>query len=440
MSAPTNLDVEFLQTPSKYDIIPVHASDRAQFRNCRRAWAWSSPSRDNLIPKASVHGIREPLWFGTGIHHALERYYNPRLQEDPVIAWQTWFDLQWNGGIVRQSELKEFRDHDPEIVPEKNPPPDAERLYRVKGLRDILFDPDPDHFAELRDTGSGMMEFYKGWAPENDNFTVVATEHEFSIPILTPEGEPLYMVDTRELPENHVLDFSAENIYGPLILSGAGTRFMKQVHARGRMDLIVQDNETGKYGILDFKSTARLDEDYFRHVDLDPQISSYLSLGQVEAMMHDFPYKDLEFCIYRAILKNYPKPPTILQSGFLSVARSTESTTAAMFEQAVTDLNLQDWYASDEKAQSYLTWLMQQGDKRFIDSQVVLRNKHERAMALSYLYYEAVDMLSDPRLYPNPRKEYLCLNCIFRGPCIAANSGQDWKAILEDGYMPNYDR
>src|SRR5205814_4275874 len=75
------------EIPSKWDIIPIHTSDRGTFKACRRRWAWSSPSRDNIISKVQVHGVTVPLWFGTGIHYALEKYYNPSLREDPETVW-----------------------------------------------------------------------------------------------------------------------------------------------------------------------------------------------------------------------------------------------------------------------------------------------------------------------------------------------------------------
>ena len=99
--------------PTKWNIIPVHASDRATFKYCRRQWAWSSPSRLNLVPKVDVFGIRENLWFGTGIHHALEKYYSP-VREDPEVAFTTWFNLQWNGGLVHVDDLRSFSDREPQ--------------------------------------------------------------------------------------------------------------------------------------------------------------------------------------------------------------------------------------------------------------------------------------------------------------------------------------
>ena len=204
--APTLPDIK---NPSKWDIIPVHASDRATFKYCRRQWAWSSPSRLNLIPRTRVHGIREPLWFGTGIHHALQQYYSP-LREDPVIAWETWFNTQWNGGLVTKDEVKEYGDREPQYSPEHD-------AYFIVGLDELLPNPDYDHFMELLDLGKGMMKFYKEYAAANDNFTVIATEHDFSVPILDLEGNPLYMVDKRQMPDSWEPDLDTENAFGPLM-------------------------------------------------------------------------------------------------------------------------------------------------------------------------------------------------------------------------------
>lgn len=453
--------------PSKWDIIPVHQSDRAAFRNCRRAWGWGSPSKANLVPKASVLGIRVPLWFGTGIHHALERYYRPGLTEDPVVSWQAWFDMQLKGGIVQEDELREYVDRDPmpvvkqtiEVAHDGILPPgtyDAvltgtEILYRVRGLEDILPVYDPAEFEALRDLGTGMMKFYSEWAPEHDNFTVVKVEHEFSVPVLDLEGNPLYMVDTRPMPEGWEPDLTTENLFGPLQrevdVLGMDEFDMrtglieKQVHARGRIDMIVRDNSSGRYGIVDFKTTARLDDDYFRHLELDEQCTSYLALGEIEAILSDAPYKQLEFITYQAMLKGYPTPPTVLKSGLPSMARTTETTTAALFDKFVKENGLSELIEADVKYQSYYAYLIEIGDDRFVHRENAWRNKIQRQNSRERLYFEALDMLSPAtRLYPNPRKEYSCLNCVFRGPCLAAEDGSDWKAMLEDGFVSNYDR
>src|SRR5258707_12012307 len=165
--------------PSKHDIIPIHSSDRAAFKFCRRSWAWSSPSKLNLIPRADVYGVEKNLWFGTGIHYALERYYNPALREEPNVAWLAWFELQWRGGIVAEDEVKEFADREPQLIVDTN-------TYRVQGLCDILPDDrlNEELFMGLKDLGVGMMKFYKDYAEANDNFAVILVEHSFSVPVL----------------------------------------------------------------------------------------------------------------------------------------------------------------------------------------------------------------------------------------------------------------
>ena len=444
--------------PSKWDIIPIHTSDRATFKFCRRQWKWSSPSQFNLVPRASVHGISEPLWFGTGIHYALQKMYNPTLPEDPVTVWLAWFDLQWNGGLVTADEVGEFADREPELVgyePNLDQTPEGVEmdkggviLYKVKGLRDILPFVDEGRFEELRDLGRGMMEFYKDYAERNDDFEVVALEHLFSVPILSPQGEPLYMVDRRQMPEDWVPNFDLENKYGPLMREIQDATdplykhgYMKQVHARGRIDKIIRQLSTGRYGVWDYKTTNTLDEDYFRHLELDEQSTTYLWAGEIEADLLDLPWKKLEFVTYEAILKGYPKPPTIKNNGMPSINRKEETTTAKMFEDCVNRLGIVDLIKADEKSMKYYQWLLEIGDKRYIDRTDTWRNKIQKENAGIRIYYEALDMLNpNLKAYPNPTKNYGCLNCRFRGPCIAAEDGSDVTRMIEEGYISNWDR
>lgn len=431
--------------PSKWDIIPIHSSDRATFKFCRRQWVWSSPSHMNLIPKASVLGINKPLWFGTGIHHALERYYNPTISDDPAVAWETWFDLQWRGGVVTKDELKQFADRNPQPVLDLNTN-NHDGTYKVDGLVDILSNPDEEAFLELKDTGIGMMNFYKDYSEANDNFSVILVEHDFSVPVLNSKGEPLYAIDNRIMPDGWEPNFDDGNEFGPYMYvssleEGHGGAIVKQVHVRGRQDLIIQEHDHGRYGIMDHKTTAKLSDDYFRHLELDEQSTSYLGFGQLEARIHGLEFKDLEFITYQALLKSYPKPPTPLQNGTPSLARTTETTTAKLFEQYIENNGLGPWFEIDKKAQNYYDWLIEIGDERFIKRTDTWRNKMQRHNAMIRLHAEARDML-DPNMvaYPNPSKNFMCLNCIFRTPCIQAETGDDYLLTLEDGYIPNWDR
>ncbi len=112
-----------------------------------------------------------------------------------------------------------------------------------------------------------------------------------------------------------------------------------------------------------------------------------------------------------------------------------------MFAEAVDVLGIRKLFEIDEKAQAYYTWLVESEDKRFINTYRVRRNKFQKYNCGRRLYFEAMDML-DPNLsiYPNPTKDYSCLNCWFRSPCVMVEDGGDYKILLEDGYQVNYDR
>jgi len=392
----------------------------------------------NLIPIASVFGVRENLWFGGGIHKALEAYYHPGLKEHPAVAFASWFDLQWRGGFITDDEVKEYADRNPQrVLTVAN----VDR-WKVDGLADILDDPDAEEkYMAYRELGIGMMNYYVEYAEEHDNFSVISTEHEFSVPVLAPDGSPLYMEDKRVMPIDWEPDFDKGNEFGPLMFKGIKARtYEKQVHVRGRMDVIVQDQESGRYGIRDYKTASRVDDDYFRHLELDEQCTSYLTYGQLEARLHNLEYRQLEYIDYVALLKAYPRPPTFTSRGLPSLDRQKESTTAEMFAQAIKDNGLTALYNADKRMQDYYTWLLSVEGKRFIQITTTWRNSTQRKNAQLRLYYETLDMLNDPVAYPNPTKNYSCLNCIFRVPCLACEDGSDYQAILEDGYMPNWDR
>lgn len=392
--------------PDRMDVIPVHTSDRGTFKFCRRKWDWTSPLRRNLRSKVELTGVYFPLWFGSGIHYALEQFYNPLLSRDPVEAFIYWYTLQWKGGLVQEDELRLSADPHPTVSREQA----STLLYKVRGLEELHPDPDSDEFEMHRELGIGMMEYYKGYAERNDNFVVLMAEHTFAVPL------GFEAIDPRD-----------------------GRK--KEVYAWGTQDAIIQEQEYGRYGILEHKSAISIDESYFYKLEMDEQCTTYLAAGEREAQIHDLEYKDLDFVLYNALAKKFPKEPTLLQNGFPSLSRSTESTTAALFEKLVRDNNMMAWFEVNHKAQDYYRYLLEQGEEIFIKRDPVRRNKAERKHHWERLIDEAKDMLApDVSLYPSPSGNWLCLKCPFRSPCLAKNDGSDYEAMLEDGYETNWSR
>jgi hypothetical protein len=341
-----------------------------------------------------------------------------------VEAWTTWFDVQWRGGTVTEEWLDRVYDLNPRpVVQQKgNWVLDVETLYVVRGLEDILPDADGDKFDELRELGVQMMTFYKKYAEVNDSFEVIVVEHDFSIPVWDYENECiLKAVDLREQSPN----------YGKML----------EVHNRGRMDAI-WTKPNGKIGVIDHKTSARIDDDFFEKLDTDEQVTSYLYAAEVEAKYYDLPYagEAMEECIYNVMRKAYPKPPTVVRGGLFSVDRKAESCTYDMLTAWMQENNV-EYDSLSEKHKGYVEWLQEVGDEQFIIRKQVRRNRHQLQAVGYLLYQQAMDML-DPkvRIYRNMSNDFKCLSCQFRGPCLAKDDGGDWEAMLSDNFTRNKDR
>src|SRR4029077_427267 len=418
-----------IELPDKYDIIPIHTSDRAQFKRCRRKWNWSSPSRHNLVRRPDIFGVNIPLWFGTGIHYALEKYYDPTLRHDPVESFLTWYNVTYHGGVVTPELAKISYDpapkpliqHTSEVsVPNMTTAP----VYKVQGLNVLLPYEDHTELEEHRELGVNMMKFYKYYAEQNDDFVVLATEGDFSVPIWDIDNDCILKhVDVREESPN----------YGKELV----------VHYRGRRDALCfrESNET--YFIIEHKTNSRIHEDHFATLECNEQVTSYLWASEVEAMYYDLPWKGKRFTevIYQALRKNYPKPPTILNDGKFSINRQTESPTYGMMQQLIAEI---PWWEllieTEPKYKAYMDFLKEAGDERFIVRKSVPRNRPQIVSAGNRIYLEAKDMLNNPSIYPSMSGEYHCIHCEFRVPCIAVEDGIDVEPMLRNDYFTNKDR
>ena len=142
--------------------IEIHIHDVLSFLSCRRAWDFGSPARQNL----TIIQPNKNLFLGTGIHYALQQYYNPStfnagILIDPVEPFEEWFS----------QEKKR-------ILTENEPTAELEEMLN-----------------EQHDLGVGMLRHYALWAPNHDDFTVVGTELAFKVPLMkSPDGIPVYYV------------------------------------------------------------------------------------------------------------------------------------------------------------------------------------------------------------------------------------------------------
>ena len=375
------------------DGLRIHTSDRATFKHCRRRWNWSSPMRGNLRGRVQHYGVAWPLWFGSICHKALEDFYQPDqvVQIDLVAAFLEHFN---------------------------------EESEKVKRENADYWDSYQTEFAAHKSVGEGMMAAYQDFARVNDDFTVVAAERDFKVHI----G---YLVQK----DNGSLEFLSTG--HPELDVWTHVYPSKPVYYCGRMDAVIQDNETGRYGVMDHKTAAKMEEEYFVKLEMDTQVGSYMWAAQEYAKQEGLPWTKIDFVYYNVLRKACISEPTVLKSGRLSLNRAAESTTHALFMEAIKKEGLESWFATDDKAQGYASWLLEEGDRRFFVRETVYRNQHELDQIHSDILMETADMLNDPRLYKNESASWYCTRCPFRAPCLAVNDGSDYESMLSENYTQN---
>lgn len=334
----------------------IHTSDRIVFKRCRRKWDLGSYMRQNMIPDR----VNDKLWLGTGIHFALSEYYEKGIH--PMVAFNEW----------SKAEIA--------------------RIQTTVGL----WEEQMGMIQEAIDLGLGMMQHYAIWSRiEDDKYfnEVVATEHEFCVPVVDPNG------------------------------NATGVNYV------GRIDGIVKDI-TGGLWLLEHKTAAAVDT---TKLPLDEQVGSYIWAAQ------QIYGVQLEGVIYNILRKRVPRQPEVLKNGHLSQNKSID-TTYEVYLKALTDhyaaLNKQ---VPIDDYRGILDHLQEKGNTFFVRERV-RRNQYEIKNQGLRIYHEYVDMnRPDLVLYPNPTKD-CAWDCDFRSVCMAMEDGSDPGYLLSSMFKRREDK
>lgn len=173
----------------------IRTSDRGTFKNCRRRWAWSSHLHMNREPKQA----QKPLWFGTGIHYALEDHF----------------------GLKEHASTKDAFD--------------AYVSATVRQRRQEM----PDDWKELREMGMAMLDYFERfWLPGRDPYTTYVHNG-------IPQTEVNFIVD---LPFDVRAHFP-DSPYDRVIYSGTTDR------------VIVDSND--RLWLVDYKTAKTMKSSHF---------------------------------------------------------------------------------------------------------------------------------------------------------------------------------
>jgi hypothetical protein len=359
----------------------IRTSDRQTFKRCRQRWDYGSKLRQNYEPIK----VAAPLDFGTAIHKALEVYYDPN-------TWGWLKDERKH--VVHAATIAAFIETN------------RAQLLRYEAIRGTD-EERRQEFVERATLGTGMLTNYFGWAPARDDFTPVYTEVEFEVPIPVPPGLEM----TLNRPE-----FSFDSVERQLQFRGAPVVY------QGRIDLIVEKD--GRYYIDDHKTAGQMREDVINFLAMDEQMKSY---GWAVQQQLDIPIAGI---IYNELYKGVPEPPkqnmSLRQGRWYSVNRQ-QDTSYAIYLATVKEYDPIAYQAG--LYNDFLQYLQYEG-KQYFRRTWVSYNKYEYQAIGYQICLEAIDMLSDPLIYPNPTR-FQCGYCDFKEPCLSRMDGSDEGYVLD---------
>lgn len=134
----------------------IHISDIRTFRQCRRKWAWSSPTRMNLEPVIPY----VPFFTGRAVHAALEFYYRDHIPMTETV------DKYLSSEDVNMQQIGELWPTEKVAFDEA-----------VQLIRDIL-----NHYAMWQEQDDKVYS--------DQNLEFIALETEFDIPMPAMAGFP----------------------------------------------------------------------------------------------------------------------------------------------------------------------------------------------------------------------------------------------------------
>lgn len=383
----------------------ISVTERGSFRSCRRRWRLETI--DNLAPTA-------PAWafeFGTGIHAALETYYEiaagwnrkAKRVKDPIDLVHSVFE-KWYHEI----------DHEQAIL-----------------LGGLYTDAAKDELWDMRNLGMTMLTNYAEFSSdraESDPWEIVAIEGRGASKL--GKGNPYGKAAQAIIREGRVLV--------PIVDPTTKRPLTGVPYLSGRIDLIVR--RRGKLWVVDHKTTATQPND--RGIDFEDQITGYSYIvWRLTGVL-------VRGTMFNYLVKQIPKEPRRINptkdnpTG-LSTAKD-QLCLARDYRKALIDggIMVRGNIASPKHADCYSALLATGWDPYFKRFEVQ-RNMHEIQSFERRLYQEYHDMREvygdEERAYPNP-SVWHCPSCPVAPICQAMEDGSDVEGIIESRYMQAPDR
>jgi hypothetical protein len=194
----------------------------------------------------------------------------------------------------------------------------------------------------------------------------------------------------------------------------------------GRFDGYCKHVPSGRYFIFEAK-TARSVDSFLKTLATDEQGTFYLWAAQ---RTYEEPVAGVLFNI---MSKTLPKYPEVTKTGRVS-RNKKQATTWFYYVRAlrelipgITDTEIGDYYGA------FLTELREKTSKFFI-RYPIYRNKHQLDSCVEGIKQTASEMLNPATHHYASPSWISCNMCLFKGPCIAKDSGGNYEELLKHEY------
>lgn len=344
-------------------------SERNLFKRCQ--WAWEREYQDRLKLKG-----REPmaLWFGTGIHLAMEHWYIPGSERgvDPCETWEEY--VMKSKGDTAYVNLY----HDGDF---------SEAVSALELGKDML---------------TGYIEHY-GAEPEIE---VIAAEQSFQIEIPYPR----YL--TSGEPEQ------------------AKAWFV------GTIDQVYRDHSTGKIWLRDYKTCASLGSSNTQYLPLDDQAGSYMAVADYTLRKQGLIGKEerIEGIVYDYLVKAKRDRRPRNEEGLTCNKPQKKHYVEALNEPGVDKMKLADLESlAEQRGIPVFGEVSANQPRQLFDRVTAYRNPTERRTQIHRIQNDLSHMgLVRDGVLPatkTPKKE--CSFCPFLEICELDEQGKSWDNMRE---------
>lgn len=210
-------------TKTTNDQVILRNSERKLFKECQ--WKWEREYVDRLKPRRQESVA---LWFGTGIHLALEEWYvtGKKRGVDPRKTWKQYV-------YDSDAEMRYVNTSDP--------------------LGDF------DQAVQALELGEDMLEGYLAEYGNDDDWEVLGTELDFQI----------------RMPYDRLSNQTGDDLTPPHI-----TREKDDAIVVGTIDLVFRDHSDGTIWLLDHKTAKALGTNNTQFLPMDDQAGLYCAVAE----------------------------------------------------------------------------------------------------------------------------------------------------------------